>query len=307
MLIKQKIKQYVFQSNTQQKGKHRIFPNYAIIVTFTILCVTCITDATAKNSNQDLPIEATLPAIGGILHWIAPEMKVHCLLPKGAEPHHFRPSARQLERANNSPLLVRSSRDDLAWFKTQHVQSKHILDLWPHDEKGKNHAWLLPSVIGNALPLINNALTQTFPAFKNTILKHQPDLQHSIKIIEQAWANIAIPLRKHGIIMQHAAWLPLFEAYQIPVLAVLEKGNMGHNHGYNAKKLDQALKQLQKHPNAILIADQRHDDKGLKWLQRQHPSSQLVYLDAVGTCDQPWPLLMQYNIDLLVAALHKPQ
>lgn len=276
------------------------------MVIFIILCVMRITDATAAESNQHTPIEATLPAIGGVLHWIVPEINVHCLLPEGAEPHHFHPSARQLERANNSALLIRSSRDDLAWFKAQPIPSNHTLDLWQHNKKGNNHAWLLPSEIEAITPVITHALIAQFPQYQTAIATRIPHLQQEIDMIQHAWQGVAVSLRKRGVMMQHPAWLPLFEAYGIPVWSVLEASSTGHQHGYTAKKLDQALKQLQQHPNALLIADKRHDDKGLKWLQRQHTSSPLIYLDAIGKCNQPWPLLMQQNIDRL-ARVSKPQ
>ncbi len=303
MLIKHNTKQSIQSWNTQHRRTSHIFTSHAIIVIFIVLCVTCITDVTAEERAAHAPIEATLPAIGSVLHWIAPEINVHCLLPEGAEPHHFHPSARQLERANNSVLLVRSSRDDLAWFKAQRVQSTHVLDLWQYDKKGNNHAWLLPSDIENIVPIITRALVRQFPQYQHSIEARKSNLEKDIDAVQQAWETLAVSLRKRGVMMQHAAWLPLFKAYHIPVLSVLEASSAGHQHGYNAKKLDQALKQLQQHPDALLIADKRHDDKGLKWLQRQHPSSPLIYLDAIGQCNQPWPLLMQQNIDRLASAV----
>lgn len=279
------------------------FFSHATIAFFMLLCVTYITDVTAQPVTQPKVIEVTLPALGGLLHWVAPDITVDCLLPKGAEPHHFRLSARQLERVNRSYLLVRSSRDDLAWFKAHAIKSPRILDLWPQTEKGNNHAWLLPDDIERTLTPISHKLMHQFPEYTESISTRLPSLRQDVQNIRLAWQKIMKPLQQRGVIMQHAAWLPLFKTYQVPVLAVLEANNMGHSHGYNAKKLDQALQQLQQHPQALLIADLRHDNKGLTWLQRHHPSSKLIYLDAIGTCDQTWPLLMQHNIDLLTRAL----
>lgn len=252
-------------------------------------------------------VSATLPALGGLLQWLAPELEVYCLLPDGAEPHHFQLGARQIERIRSGALLVRSSRDDLSWFKTRSsgIQQEKTLDIWSHTQQGERHAWLLPQAVLQKVPEINAALIQHFPQLQPSINARHAVLQSDLQRIQAAWKKPMQMLAKRGVIMQHPSWLPLLEAFQVPVLSVLEANNIGHSHGYNAKLLDHALQQLQANPHAILIADRRHDNKGLQWLKRKHPESTIVYLDPLGDCEQSWPQLMQRNIELLMQALRQ--
>jgi len=99
------------------------------------------------------------------------------------------------------------------------------------------------------------------------------------------------------VMMQHPAWQALFKALQIPVLAVLESQQHGQEHGPH--KLENALLELQAHPHALLIADVSHSNRTLNWLQRHHSTSVILSLDALGTSDETWPMLMQRNLHSL--------
>jgi ABC-type Zn uptake system ZnuABC Zn-binding protein ZnuA len=138
---------------------------------------------------------------------------------------------------------------------------------------------------------------------KHITITNEATLVSDIAAVRQGWQSVMALLRQRGVIMQHPSWKPLFEQYDVPILAVLESNNIGHSHGYHAQDLDQALQQIKQHPQALLIADRRHNDAGLKWLQRHHPTSSLVYLEPIGTCEQTWPALMQQNIAWLQAVL----
>jgi ABC-type Zn uptake system ZnuABC Zn-binding protein ZnuA len=285
---------------TEQQLLMRI-SSRAIVATLGVLCVMQITDATAQERPAQPVIEVTLPALAGIVHWIAPDATVQCLLPAGADPHHFHPGPRQIERVQQAGLLLRSSRDDIAWFKHAPLADRSVLDLWPVAHDANDHAWLLPDDVYAQIPHIIAKLNTLSPQHGGA--NNAAKLAADVAAVNQAWQAVMTVLRQRGVIMQHPSWKPLFEHYQVPILAVLESNNIGHSHGYHAQDLDQALQQLKQHPQALLIADRRHDDAGLKWLQRHHPASHLVYLEPVGSCNQTWPELMQQNIAGVEAAL----
>jgi len=77
----------------------------------------------------------------------------------------------------------------------------------------------------------------------------------------------------------------------------LESGKHGQEHGPHV--LDDALKVIQKHPQSLLLADKRHSQRALLWLQRHHPESPMVVLDVLGNSDETWLTLMQNNLELL--------
>jgi len=259
--------------------------------------------------NLSVPVKAseiltTLPPLAGLVHWLDPDADVRCLLPSNADPHHFQLSPRQVEALQLSKLFIRSSQDDGHWSSLQ--SQAQVLDLWPliehhgeHEQDILNHAWLNPQAVQQILPQLAQQLATLYP-------NHQQKIQQKLSIalkesehIWQAWRqlSLSIELDKHGVMMQHPSWSNLFQALQIPIRNTLESEQ--HGHEYGPRKLETALQQLQKYPSTLLIADSNHSSRALQWLQNHHPESSIVTLDALGTCGETWPELMQRNIKLL--------
>ena len=95
--------------------------------------------------------------------------------------------------------------------------------------------------------------------------------------------------------MQHPAWQRLMNDMNIPVLAVLESGRHGQQHGPHL--LEDALATLHKHPNAWLLADISHNQRALDWLAAHaKPAPVRISLDAVGQCGMSWVELMRINL-----------
>jgi len=254
-------------------------------------------------------IMTTLPPLSSLVHWLDPQASVKCLLPANADPHHFQLTPKQVESMGKAKLLIRSSRDDGQWASL-HTSMK-TWDIWPsqnstihkdtsqhHHETG-NHAWLSPHDVAVILPQLAENLIQVYPNHRQSIKNQLKTAQLNVVHIEKQWLDVTISLHLHkkGSIMQHPAWLTLFQDLKVPVWTVLESGNHGQEHG--PRVLENALKVIQIHPNSLLIADQRHNSRALLWLQRHHPESQLVTLDALGQSNETWPELMQRNLNIL--------
>jgi len=246
-------------------------------------------------------ILVTLPPLAGLVQWIDPEADVQCLLPAHADPHHFQLSPRQVEALQHAKLLLRSSQDDAFWSGL----SSHIntIDIWPlqkHLHPSHNHAWLNPKEVELVLPNIAKALIQIYPEHKKNIQLHLQQDQDEIHPIWSAWQQVTQHIKKHGVILQHPSWRNLFQALNIPIVDVLESEQ--HGHEYGPHKLEHALGQLNHQPNVMMIADKNHSNRALQWLKQHHPKSQIIQLDALGTCQQTWIELMHHNIKLLRTA-----
>lgn len=249
-------------------------------------------------------IITTLPPIAGLVHWLKPDADVLCLLPANADPHHFQLSPRQVESLQQSKLLVRSSRDDGHW--TSLANHGHVLDLWPrkkhndqHEEHMANHAWLNPHAVQTILPKLAAQLQTMYPNDKQEIQKNLALAISESEQLWQAWVRTSqsTGLIKYGVIMQHPPWTNLFQALHITIFNSLESEQ--HGHEYGPRKLESALQQLQQNPNIRLIADSNHSNRALQWLQNHHKSSIITTLDALGSCGESWPHLMQRNLDIL--------
>ncbi|MBL1351776.1 MAG: zinc ABC transporter substrate-binding protein [Zetaproteobacteria bacterium] len=260
---------------------------------------------------QAAEVITTLPPLSSLVHWLDPRASVICLLPASADPHHFQLTPRQVESMQKATLLIRSSRDDGQWASL-HTFGK-TWDIWPshqyisskshvdkdHHHETNNHAWLNPHAVAQILPQLAEHLIQVYPKHRVSIEKNLQDAQITLTQTWQQWqrATASLKLQNNGSIMQHPAWLDLFQALGIPVWTVLESDKHGQEHGPHV--LEDALKVIQNHPLSLLIADKRHSQRTLSWLQRHHPESRMITLDALGSSENTWPILMQDNLELL--------
>jgi len=241
-------------------------------------------------------ITVTLPPLAGLVIMLDKQADVACLLPAGADPHHFQLTPRKIEALRKSRLLIRASFDDGGWpLPASHANT---LSLWP----GIAHGWLNPVSVRAALPLIAAELIRLHPEHADAIAT---SLKHAVAQtaeIEQAWHVALDGLKKSGVLMQHPAWQGVMQSMDVPVLAVLESAQ--HGHEYGPHKLEHALATLNQHPDAWLLAASGHSNRALDWLEQHadHPL-QRVTLNALGTCGMPWPALMQQNIKRIAGQL----
>lgn len=262
-----------------------------------IVQMLLITSTSAAN----LPAKAesiivTLPPLSGLTAMLLPEVKNQCLLATGADPHHFQPSPKQVDLINQGHILIRASRDDQGW--PIQAQAEHTLDLSPT----QNHAWLQFSEVRRMLPILAKTLISNFPQYQQRIQTRLTQKLQAIDKLEAAWNKQLQPLKTSGVFMQHPAWQGLFEHKNIPIWAVLESEQHGHEQG--PKHLEEALNTLEKHPDAILIGSMRHSNRSLEWLNRHHhPAKTIIQLDELGRCNQAWDTLMQHNLDILAGQL----
>ncbi|MDQ6990903.1 MAG: metal ABC transporter substrate-binding protein [Mariprofundaceae bacterium] len=265
------------------------------------------------HSLQAAEIITTLPPLSSLVHWLDPKASVQCLLSASADPHHFQLTPKQVESIQKATLLIRSSRDDGQWARLQ--TSGITWDIWAsqssmshepdkhhehHHEQG-NHAWLSPHDVALILPQLADHLIHVYPNHSQAIRQRLQAADIQVKQIEKQWQDVTLSLQLHekGTIMQHPAWLTLFQDLNIPVWTVLESDKHGQEHGPHV--LENALQVIQAHPHSLLIADKRHSQQALSWLQHHHTESHMVILDALGKSDETWPELMQRNLKILQA------
>ncbi|MDQ6981848.1 MAG: zinc ABC transporter substrate-binding protein [Mariprofundus sp.] len=234
-------------------------------------------------------IAVTLPPLAGLVSMLDKQMQVICLLPAGADPHHFQLTPRRIEALSRTQLLIRASFDDGGWpLPPSHA---HTLNLWP----ATGHGWLNPQTVRTALPLIGNALTRLHPEQEQAITASLHQALKQTRDIEQAWHEALSAAKVSGILMQHPAWRGLMQSMDVPVFAVLESTHHGHEHGPH--KLEHALATLNQHPDAWLLADSNHSNRALDWLARHSAHRpHRITLNALGDCGLPWPQLMLQNI-----------
>jgi len=256
------------------------FYRFFSCVTGLLLCA--ITPGTAY-----AVIITTLPPLAGLVSMLDTKADVHCLLPPGADAHHFQLTPKQVQQLKQADLLVRASRDDGNWPGLS--ISVRQMDLWPK----RDHAWLLPSEVRRILPSLAKKLQEIEPGRRQAIAQSLKRALHICDNMERAWALALASVREHGVIMQHPAWRRLCEHFNVPVWEVLEPRQHG---SIRPRKLEHALHLIKTRPGILLWGDMRHSNRGLVWLSRHDGNKPVLQLDTLGTCGMTWVQLMQDNL-----------
>lgn len=237
-------------------------------------------------------VAVTLPPLGGLIRMLDADAKITVLLPPTADPHHFQMSPKATEDLHQASLFVRASYDDGGWSGL--ATTGATLDLWPHT----GHAWTSPALVRAALPRLAAALEQAYPAHAAVIRANLATAIAETRTLEKAWIAALAPYRTGGVIMQHPSWLPMCELADVPVWAVLESPRHGQEFG--PRDLDHALALVDAHPQVLLIAEQRHGNRGLDWIAAHSPKPpHMITLDALGTDGMRWDQLMRANLKRL--------
>jgi len=239
-------------------------------------------------------ITVTLPPLAGLVSMLDKQAQVLCLLPAGADPHHFKLTPRKIGALNQTRLLIRASFDDGGW-PLQPAHS-HTLDIGP----ATGHNWLSPRAVRTTLPRIADALIRLHPERAEAITTSLDQAIQQTRDIEKSWHVALSTAKVSGVLMQHPAWKNLMQSMDVRVFAVLESTH--HGHEYGPHKLEYALATLNTHPDAWLLADSSHSNRALDWLatHADHPHHR-VTLNAMGACGLPWTQFMRRNIAQIAA------
>lgn len=261
-----------------------------IMLCFALLIAPLSSSAASNNTAPTIMV--TLPPLSGLLLLLLPEVQSQCLLQANADPHHFQPSPRQVDRLQHSALIIRASHDDQGW--ALHIPQEKSIDLWASHA----HAWLNFDLVRQALPTLAAKLAQHFPQYRQRLPQRLNKALKRVNAMELLWDKVFANIQHQGVFMQHPAWQNLFQAKAVPIWAVLESSQHGHEHG--PQHLEQALHTLKKHPQAVFLGSKRHSNRSLAWLSRQQqPTQPIIELDAIGNCNQAWDVLMQKNLEAL--------
>lgn len=268
-------------------GKRRWYAPTAIMPMLGLIVALTVIPGIARAA-----VAVTLPPLGGLIRMLDAQARITVLLPPTADPHHFQMSPKATETLHEAKLFVRASFDDGGWSGL--VSPATTLDLWPH----ASHAWTSPALVRAALPRLAAALEKVYPSHTANIRANLSKAIAETRDIEKAWITALTPYRVGGVIMQHPSWQPMCKLAGVPVWAVLESARHGQEFG--PLDLDRALQLADAHPHVLLIAEQRHGNRGLDWIAAHstHPLH-MITLDALGTDGMRWDQLMRANLKRL--------
>ena len=175
-----------------------------------------------------------------------------------------------------------------------------MLDLWPNVD----HGWLSPWQVAEVLPILAHRLSKIFPERADVIVANLPKAVKRARAMQTAWSRAGRILARRGVILQHAAWQPLFARLHVPIRATLDR----HHHSEpSPRQLETAWLALRRHPETVLIGDRHHARRTMDWLRSRAPDTvRSIELDPLSNCGDSWLQLMERNLST-ITALETPE
>ncbi|PWE00968.1 metal ABC transporter solute-binding protein, Zn/Mn family [Marinilabilia rubra] len=168
------------------------------------------------------------------------DIEVNVMVPMGASPATYSPTASQLTGLSSSRLYVQAGYlgFEQAWMPRlkelnpelkvlnlstdlnlirgeDHVHGDHV-----HKGGVDPHIWMSPKVVMEFLPRLRESLIETFPEYKQEIVQQYPELYGRIKKQHEAFAKLGTHLKKKEFMIFHPALTYLARDYglkQIPL------------------------------------------------------------------------------------------
>lgn len=175
---------------------------------------------------------------------ISGNVNVNVMVPDGASPATYSPSASQLTALSSSRLYVQAGHlgfeaawmsrlkklnpemkvlnlsDDLELIKGEdHVHGDHV-----HEGGVDPHVWMSPKVVLEFLPGLRENLIELFPEHKQEIVQNYPGLYGKVKKLHAAFLELGNHLNRKEFMIFHPALTYLARDYGFKQISIEYEG-----------------------------------------------------------------------------------
>lgn len=212
------------------------------------------------------PLKFLVEEIGG------DKVSTLVLVPPGASPHSFEPTAKQLILASQADLwfCARESFEEKALkvLKSHHPSIKVIdtLESLPlikghlcHHckEDIDTHVWLSPTLYLMQAQIVYQALCQNYPEHSLYFLEKFNVLKNKLESLNQELSDLFSKARQKYVLVSHPAFAYFCRDYHLTQLSIEVEGR-----DPGAKQLTHLLQQLRSYGIKVVFAQEQYQTKG---------------------------------------------
>jgi zinc transport system substrate-binding protein len=289
---------------SEVKGYHKIF--YTLL-TLSIVFALFLTACGQKNAGTEkadagkieiyttlFPLYDFARAIGGDY------VKVNSLLPPGAEPHDYEPSAKDIAKVNEAKIFVYNGAGYEAWIdnmvknlnteKTKVVDASKGLRLiesteQEHDEhthageavagteehnrihgKYDPHVWLNPQLAKQQAAHIEKELVEVDPAHKGAYEANYNKLTQQLDALDKEYKDAIAKAKKKEFVVSHKAFTYLAEHYGLEQLSV---SGLSPSEEPTQQQLQQLVETVKAHHIKYVAFEGLVENKVARMVQRE--------------------------------------
>jgi len=220
-----------------------IFPMVAFCALIAVAACGCHDHHDAcPDGNGKIAVMATIFPIADIIKNIGGNyVVVTCLLPPGADPHTFEPTASQVKNTSQADIFfcIGGGLDDWATKLsdaaaerkpqlTRLMENMHesVLPFPEHDSaRVENpHIWLDPLLVrDHIVPIITEELSHALPQMKECFAENSAAYQLELTALDREINKRFTSLKRRSFISYHSAWVYFAARYELEETAVISE------------------------------------------------------------------------------------
>lgn len=206
------------------------------VALFMILTAACATDSGVATDSIDgrLVVAVSVPPQAWFVRQLAGDnARVEVMLPPGANPATFEPTAARMRALEQASLYVKVGHPafpfERVWLQrllSQRPQlpmahTPGVLDEAPADDP---HVWLSPSWARRWVPLLASDLRELLPQSSDFITANERQLIATINTLSEEIRDVLEPFSGRSFLVYHPAWGHFARDYGIGQLSVETDG-----------------------------------------------------------------------------------
>ncbi|NPA27339.1 MAG: zinc ABC transporter substrate-binding protein [Chloroflexi bacterium] len=266
--------------------------------------------STATPTSDRVPVVASIAPLADLVRQVGGErVEVTLMVPPNISPHHYEPTARQMEAVSRARLMVLNGAGLEFWAQdviqaAQNPQLKVVELAEGLPRKGDNpHLWLNPVFMLTYTDRVAQALREVDPAGKTTYeanaAAYKAELQALDRDIRAALASV--PDRK--VVTLHPAWEYFADEYGLEVVAVIQPTPAQEP---SPAEVATIIELMRAEKVRVIIVETQMPPHIAQSIA-QETGAQLVYMDPIGGVPprETYIQMMRWNVNELVQALQK--
>jgi zinc transport system substrate-binding protein len=286
---------------------------YTIIPILFLFIITAYADSHAEK----IKVIASIAPLADFAKQVGREkVDVKLLLPPGASPHTYEPTAKSIKDVSEARIFVKIGAGLEFWAEkiisvsgnkkiiTVDASSGISLIKGSHSH-GLSHAdphiWLDPLIAGSIVTKIEEALIQADPQNGNAYKKNASLYREKLSLLDREISEKVRALRIKEYVTFHSAWNYFSKRYGLKVAGVIEE-SPGKEPG--PKHVAKIIGEIKRIGSRVIFVEPQFNPKIAEAIARES-NARVLYLDPIGGQKgrETYINMMRYNISAIESVM----
>uniref|UniRef100_A0A7C4EKQ2 Zinc transport system substrate-binding protein n=1 Tax=Thermodesulfovibrio aggregans TaxID=86166 RepID=A0A7C4EKQ2_9BACT len=189
---------------------------FSLFLTLAFLFIIFACSQRQQKAEDNIKIYTTIYAFEQFSRWIIPDAQIHVLIPEGADPHHFEPSLKDIQKLYTATMIIYIGDTDIdRWIdrikrelaekgvKVVRIQDHIPLRKYSASNEFDPHLWLDPVFATEIIKIIKNAVQEIAPEKKDIYEKNFLDYESKLRDLDRAYRHGLSACSKRNVITTH--------------------------------------------------------------------------------------------------------